>query len=149
MARNKVKFEKSEVALRHNLRISSPNGYYPEDVDRVLVMFEEKVAKLTQENDRLLANLEQARADLSNLQAEFTSFRLNMTRGLNLQETTYEEDIRNTAKIYNINNNKKPENTVEISQDIDDLDVVGVLDTVEEQTPSAIKDTGELDILEL
>lgn len=151
MARNKVKFEKSEVAIRHGLRISSPNGYYPEDVDRVLVEFEDRVSHLTRENEKLIRNLEQARDDLSKLQAEFGQYRLNATRGLTLQETSFEEDIRNTAKLYDINK-KDSEPTVEILQnDADaDLDIVGVLDTKEdESSSSAVMDTGELDILEL
>ena len=150
MAKNKVKFEKSEVAIRHNLRISSPNGYYPEDVDRELVTLEDKVAHLTRENDKLLRNIEQARNDLSKLQAEFAAYRLNMSKGINLAETTFEEDIRNTAKIYDISK-KDVEEAVEISQSDDSgLDIVSVVDTKENNSQNgAIMETGELDILEV
>ena len=151
--KNKVSFEKSQVAERHGLRISSPNGYYPEDVDRELLSLEDQVAQLTRDNERLIKAAEAARNDLSALQAEFGRFRLEMMRAP-VQETSYEQDIQNISKIQNITN-QKMEDEVEIAVDLGttgDLEVVGVVETENtdnKKQDSAIMETGELDLLGL
>lgn len=144
---NKISFEKSQVAERHNIRISSPNGYYPEDVDRVLLSLEDQITQLTRDNEKLIQAAELARNDLSKLQVEFQRYRLQMT-SFSLPEETHDQDIKNISKIQNITQ-QEIEPTVEISEKDGDLDVLGLVDTESNTHNSAIMDTGELDLLGL
>lgn len=53
----KVEQELSEVAKSHNIRVSSPYGYYPEDVDPIIIQLETAVSQLTKENKQLASQL--------------------------------------------------------------------------------------------
>jgi len=54
---SKVEQELSEVAKSHNIRVSSPYGYYPEDVDPIIIQLEKDVSQLTKENKMLSSQL--------------------------------------------------------------------------------------------
>ena len=75
------KFEQDlpEVAKRHNIRVSSPYGYYPEDADKVIIDLEEAVNNLTKENMRLRDEYNTAKANELSLQNEYQSLRMQMS----------------------------------------------------------------------
>ncbi len=118
--------EKSEIAKRYDIRISTPNGYYPEDVDKILKEMEDVIAQQDKEIQMLSKDRDQARKDLGKLQAEFTKFKLSITT-MDIKDNSFEDDIQDIAKINDIAGIKKPA-SVEIDRSDDDLDMVGLLD---------------------
>ena len=90
MAKNKTKrspqklakkFEQElpEVAKRHNIRVSSPYGYYPEDTDKIILQLEKDVSNLTKENKLLSQELYETKENLSKIQTELTQFKMQMS----------------------------------------------------------------------
>ena len=69
----------SEIALRNNIRISKPYGYYPEDVDPIILDLQKTVSDLTKENKQLsdtVGDLTKKNADLSK---QFSQLKLQMS----------------------------------------------------------------------
>lgn len=54
---NRKEYEKSEIAIKHGIRISNPYGYFPEDVDRIIKDMESQLSNLSKENKTLSDNL--------------------------------------------------------------------------------------------
>lgn len=72
----KEKYEISEVADRLGIRISTPHGYLPEDVDKLLIDFEAKVNSLNKEINSLEVRVEKAEKDKELINAEYTQLKI-------------------------------------------------------------------------
>lgn len=75
----KIQQEKSQLAKDLNIRISSPYGYYPEDVDPIILDLQKTVSDLTKENKQLsdtVGDLTKKNADLSK---QFSQLKLQMS----------------------------------------------------------------------
>lgn len=75
------KFEQDlpEVARRLGIRVSSPYGYYPEDVDKHILDLEDQVRHLTAENQQLTADYTQSKRNEIDLQTELNKLRIQMS----------------------------------------------------------------------
>ena len=75
------KFEQElpEVARRLGIRVASPYGYYPEDVDRIILDLEESVNALEKENKQLKDDYQVARQNELDMQTEFNKLKMQMS----------------------------------------------------------------------
>ena len=69
----------SDVAMRHNIRISNPYGYYPDDVDRVIRKYEELTNTLDKETKRLERELASTKDELKAANGALQKLKLEMT----------------------------------------------------------------------
>ena len=75
----KMAHDKSELAKRLNIRISSPYGYYPEDVDPIIARLEKEVSDLEKENSKISKENNDLNQNLTQLKSEFTQFKLQVS----------------------------------------------------------------------
>ena len=94
----------SEIALRHNIRISNPYGYYPDDVDRVIRKYEELTNTLQAETQRLEKLYAKTLDEKKAADAELQRMKLDMSL-MDVPDTSAEEDIAMLARLSNINEN--------------------------------------------
>lgn len=76
---SQVQQEKSQLAKDLNIRISNPYGYYPEDVDPIIIGLQEQVNQLSKENKSLrdqVGDLTNKNKSLSN---ELTSLKIQVS----------------------------------------------------------------------
>lgn len=92
MSAKKFENELPEVARRHNIRVSSPYGYYPEDVDKIIVHFEEDVSSLEKENGLLSKKIEKQAEELRSLQFELTQLKMQVSL-MEIPDTSTEQDF--------------------------------------------------------
>lgn len=92
MSAKKFENELPEVARRHNIRVSSPYGYYPEDVDKIIVRFEEDVSSLEKENGLLSKKIEKQAGELKSLQFELTQLKMQVSL-MEIPDTSTEQDF--------------------------------------------------------
>lgn len=104
MKKNKRKtgVELSEVGKRHNIRVSTPNGYFPEDVDKIILDLEKQLNNLTIENTRMESKIAQLEEDNKRMDTEFKKIRFEMMQ-LNFQDTSELQDYKRLEKLANIN----------------------------------------------
>ena len=105
--------ELSEIAKRHNIRVSTPHGYYPDDVDKLLSNYESAVNQLQSETKRLSEQLEQSRSDCAALRAEVTKLQLDMSN-LEIPDVSANESFAMLSRLENISD--------EVNTTVDDLD---------------------------
>lgn len=94
----------SDVAIRHNIRISNPYGYYPDDVDRIIHKYEELTNTLDKETKRLEQLLTKTEDELKAANAELQRMKLDMSL-MDIPDTSAEEDIAMIGRLTNINEN--------------------------------------------
>lgn len=92
----------SDVAMRHNIRISNPYGYYPDDVDRVIRKYEELTNTLDKETKRLERELASTKDELKAANGALQKLKLEMTL-MEVPDTSAEQDIAMIARLSNIN----------------------------------------------
>lgn len=92
----------SEVALRNNIRISNPYGYYPDDVDRVILKLENLINTLQAETQKLERDLSSTQDELKAARATIQQLKLDMMT-FDVPDTSAEEDIAMLARLSNIN----------------------------------------------
>ena len=80
------------IAKKYNIRVSSPFGYYPEDVNRVLEKLEQSNNILAKENAELTKKYEAKNTDYKNLRTEFTNFKLEVSK-MQLESTSFDESL--------------------------------------------------------
>jgi DivIVA protein. len=75
------KFEDNlpEIAIKYNIRVSNPYGYYPEDVDKVLLNLEASINQLTKENKELKDKLYETETSLSKINSEFQKMKMEVS----------------------------------------------------------------------
>ena len=98
------------------IRVSTPYGAYPEDVDAVILDLEEKIKSLTTQNDNLIKKNEQLNKDLHIVNTELAKMRIDVSL-MTIPETTAEEDSKMLSEL----------NKITSAEDDDDfgLEVVG------------------------
>lgn len=109
LAAKKFEAEKPEVAKRHNIRVSNPYGYYPEDVDKIILSLESQISNLQKENTRL----EEARNDLekrfNNINDQYQAFKAQVILMEGSTDTSAEEDFANLSRIGDITGKPQPQ----------------------------------------
>ena len=68
-----------EIAKRLEIRVSSPYGYYPEDVDKHLIRLELDVSSLIKENTALSSDVDKYKRQSQSLQSELTNLKMQMS----------------------------------------------------------------------
>ena len=120
-----TKRELSEIALKNNLRISTPYGYYPEDTDKVLLKYEELVNTLQAETVRLEKELIKTQQEKKAIDDEFRRMKFEMSL-MEVPDTSMEEDFSMMSRITNINDSvgNMPESRPEIVESVKEIDIV-------------------------
>ena len=94
--------ELPEIIKKYNIRISTPNGCFPEDVDKVLEDLEKQIKNLSSENQRLEVQNTQIKNDFELVKAENQKLRFQIMN-FNYEDTSELQDFNNLAKLTNIN----------------------------------------------
>lgn len=105
---------KSKIGEKYNLRISTPHGYFPEDVDKILQKQEELISTLEKETRLLSQKLETAEANFKMADTELRTLRFQQTI-LEPPETSTDVDMAMLGRLENINPNVggMPEKVIE------------------------------------
>lgn len=94
----------SDVAIRHQIRISNPYGYYPDDVDRIIRKYEELTNTLQAETQRLEKLYAKTEEELHTAKNEIQRLKFDMMN-LDIPDTSTEEDLAMISRLSNINEN--------------------------------------------
>lgn len=92
----------SEIALRNNIRVSKPYGYYPEDVDNVISKLENLISTLETETKNLEKQLNKVTEEKRLADTELTKMKLEMSI-MDIPDTSMEEDFAMMSRLSNIN----------------------------------------------
>lgn len=122
---NQTGSEMSEVGKRHNLRISNPYGYYPEDVDKVLLDYEELLANHEKEIARLEKQLQQALTEKKIIDDEFRKMKMEL-QFAEIPDISADEGFSMMGKMRNINPEVggMPEQLPEITESVNHFEIV-------------------------
>lgn len=128
------KFESNlpEVAKRHHIRVSNPYGYYPEDVDKIIIGLESSVNSLEHENKELRDRVHEVSEELSKAKTELTKLKMQMTL-MDPPDTSAEEDFVMLSRISTITGKNEPQVNPQVVQV--DKPNIGI-DTVSSPTPA-------------
>ena len=102
----KKKYEKSELAKKYKIRISTPNGYFPEDVDKILVKFEKENEVLAKDNTAMTKQLSELEKKYEDLKGEYASLQMTVSL-MQVPATTSSQDEKMLEKITTIKDNRK------------------------------------------
>ena len=100
--KKKQGMELPEIIKKYNIRVSTPNGCFPEDVERILQDLEKQLNNLIKENERLTKQYEQKAKDFSLVEAENQKLRFQIM-SFNYEDTSELQDFNNLGKLTNIN----------------------------------------------
>ena len=102
------KFESNlpEVAKRNNIRVSSPYGYYPEDVDKVIIELENTNKMLQKENNHLTNQLEDYKSRANAAQNELSKLKMQISL-MEIPDTSTEENFAMLSRISTITGNNE------------------------------------------
>ena len=100
-AAKKFESELPEVAKRNSIRVSSPYGYYPEDVNRVILEFEKNIKMLQKENDHLTNQLTDCKGQLKDAQTELTKLKMQVSL-MEVPDLSSEENFAMLSRISTI-----------------------------------------------
>ena len=112
----KVKEKLPDSLSSRGIRVSTPYGAYPEDVDALISDLDEKIKSLTAQNGDLSKKNEQLERDLHIVNTELAKMRIDVSL-MTIPETTDEEDSKMLSEL----------NKITTAEDDDDfgLEVVG------------------------
>lgn len=112
----KVKEKLPDSLSSRGIRVSTPYGAYPEDVDALITDLDEKIESLTAQNGDLNKKNEQLERDLHIVNTELAKMRIDVSL-MTIPETTDEEDSKMLSEL----------NKITTAEDDDDfgLEVVG------------------------
>lgn len=99
---NNVGHTLSDVIVRNGIRVSSPYGCYPEDVENVLLKYEDLVNNLQSETQRLDRELERVKSDYKMVDDELRRLKFDMTV-MEVPDTSAETDMAMLGRLSNIN----------------------------------------------
>lgn len=105
-AAKKFEAELPEVAKRNNIRVSSPYGYYPEDVDKIIIDMESQLKMLQKENNHLNGQLTDYKGRLNDVQTELTKLKMQMSL-MEIPDTSAEENFAMLSRISTITGNNE------------------------------------------
>ena len=82
-AAEKAVHDLSPTALKYGFRISCPNGYFPEDVDNLILKLEADSATLTKDNIKLKKEYDELLEEHNTLKSEFMKMKMSLTGFVN------------------------------------------------------------------
>lgn len=157
----KLGVEKSDTAKKYNIRISTPNGYFPEDVDKIIIDLEQQCQRLEKENHKLTSQYESNQKDLNKLKGEYQQLQFEMMKiNINTSDLQSYNQMESLMKI-----NPSVGNLPEVETDYKKYEEEPLIDIIEDTgktsfdemvTPvtetskngvSIFKDDGSLDII--
>lgn len=97
----KFEQEAPESLKRNNIRISSPYGAYPEDVDKIIRKMEKDISDLTKENKQLSEELEQEQQKGKALQFELTQMKMQISL-MEIPDVSTEESMAMLSRVSTI-----------------------------------------------
>jgi hypothetical protein len=123
-----VGVEKSEVAKKYSIRISTPNGYFPEDADKIIIDLENQIQRLDKENQKLLQQYESTSADLNAIKTEYSLLQMEMMK-MNINVSDY-QSYRGMEQLVNINPDVG--NLSEVAPEFKEKNEIPVIDIIED-----------------
>lgn len=105
-AAKKFESELPDVAKRNNIRVSSPYGYYPEDVNKIITDMESELKMLQKENNHLNGQLTDYKGRLNDAQTELTKLKMQMTL-MEIPDASAEENFAMLSRISTITGNNE------------------------------------------
>lgn len=100
---SKIEQDKSQLAKDFNIRISSPYGYYPDDVDPIIIDLQKQLSNLSIENQQLSKDNANLKKNNESLMTEITQLKLNAQ--LFSRPISMEESLIGLSKIDEITGN--------------------------------------------
>ena len=119
---SKLEQDKSQLAKDLNIRISSPYGYYPDDVDPIIIDLQNQISNLSKENKQLTDNNDKLKKDNEALRTEIT--RMKFSAQLFERPISMEESLIGLSKINDItgnHSNESPLDAIGLLQDDDPI----------------------------
>ena len=102
----KFENELPEIAKRLGIRVSSPYGYYPEDVDKIIFNLERDVSSLTNENKTLRDEIYEIKEKSKALQTELTQIKMQVSL-MEIPDASTEENFAMLSRISTITGNNE------------------------------------------
>lgn len=112
---SKIENELSDLAKSLNIRVSSPYGYYPEDVDPIISQLQKDVSSLTKENKKLADENNELKSLNSSLKSELTHLKMQMTM-MEIPDLSAEEEFSMLGRIDSITGNYDSQSVPELKQ---------------------------------
>ena len=112
---SKVEHDLSQLAKDLGIRVSSPYGYYPEDVDPIIEKLQKDVASLTLENKQLSQDLENALEDGRKARNELAQVKMQMSL-MEVPDISQEEGFEMLRRMDSITGNYDNESLVDVKQ---------------------------------
>ena len=100
-AAEKAVHDLSPTALKYGFRISCPNGYFPEDVDNLILKLEADSATLTKDNIKLKKEYDELLEEHNTLKSEFMKMKMSLML-MEVPDVTAEESIAMISKMSGI-----------------------------------------------
>lgn len=122
--------ELSDIAKEYNIRISTPKGYYPDDVDPIITRLRKEVNELTLDNKKLRDEIGQLEVKNRDLSTELTSLKLQIS--ITDIPVSLDDSLSNLSQLGNINGN-------DYNDDIPELANSLLNDDEEPKPPKSIK----------
>lgn len=133
----------SEIGEKYNFRVSMPQGYFPEDVDRVIIDLEQRLESMSNDNLLLRRERDDAVADKRMIDEEYKKLRWDMSV-FEVPHTSTQEDISMLNELSNINSSVEPaDEEILIDNDAEISDIANIAD----ESNSDIDDNDILDII--
>lgn len=109
----KIENELSELAKDLGIRVSSPYGYYPEDVDPIIAGLQKNVSDLTKENKQLAEDLNDVQSKLKSTQSELSQLKMQMSL-MEVPDVSAEEGFTMLSRIDSITGNYNSESVADM-----------------------------------
>lgn len=134
--------EKSQLAQDLGIRISSPYGYYPEDVDPIIIKLQNEVASLTKENKKFSEENDKLNKNLKAVSGELAKIKMQVSL-MEVAPLSMEDSLAGIDKISNITG-QHPKNTPPISDLVSLLEDDGQAATIEDDAKPVKRPTFKL-----
>jgi hypothetical protein len=110
---SKIEHELSELAKDLGIRVSSPYGYYPEDVDPIIAGLQKTVSDLTKENKQLAEDVNDVQSKLKSTQSELSQLKMQMSL-MEVPDVSAEEGFAMLSRIDSITGNYNSESVADM-----------------------------------
>lgn len=107
------------IITKYGMRVSTPYGVYPQDIENVLISLEKEKAELERINTQLTLDNERLKEDLTELKTINTQLKFDMSL-IEIPDTTTSQDFTNLNKL-KLMKNKRVEAVLD-----DDLEIVEI-----------------------
>lgn len=110
---SKIEHELSQLAKDLGIRVSSPYGYYPEDVDPIIAGLQKEVSDLTKENKQFSEELNDTQNKLKAVQSELSQLKMQMSL-MEVPDISAEEGFTMLGRIGSITGNYDSESVADM-----------------------------------